>query len=156
MKNQNSTSDRNPQPIASTPAPEEGAFLYAKNGAAETVAPHVLPHVANKSPKSPNSAEFASTCGNDTANLAPCGSKPTHWIKTYLSHGIRYWGYSYLANSNDIRTIKRLHIPGGNWKNPKAEARAIEVKRWINKGRSPAQIVKLIKSWNRRGKTVTR
>lgn len=54
--------------------------------------------------------------------------------------------YRYRAGVGHVITHDR-HIPGGNIQNPIAQARAMEVNRWIARGEPPDRILALIDRW---------
>lgn len=70
--------------------------------------------------------------------------KPSQAVYAVPSHGRRYYRY---VVSQGHQVVESLHIPGGNVNNPVALARAWEVSRWIRSGRSPRDIIQLIRSW---------
>lgn len=75
---------------------------------------------------------------------ASASSQISQGIYEYLSHGSKY--FRYVANRGHT-ILESRHIPGGQVINPTAQARALEVRRWISQGRSPGEIIGLINSW---------
>lgn len=82
----------------------------------------------------------------DQASVSP---KYFHTVRVYSSHGKLY--YRYRCNvGHDITHDE--HIPGGNVRSAVAKNRATQVKRWIDQGRTPDEIVSNIGKWRARSK----
>lgn len=72
-------------------------------------------------------------------------------VHPYLPKGKARSGHLYYCYTyRDGKRVRNIHIPGGNITSSLAQARAKEVEAAIEFGRSPLEIVKLIKSWSRR------
>ncbi|HEY9664717.1 MAG TPA: hypothetical protein V6C65_40275 [Allocoleopsis sp.] len=84
----------------------------------------------------------------DINSAIPCpvndGGNYRQTVRVCRSHSIPYYRYRCTRGR---QIIHDLHIPGGDIDSERVIARAAEVNRWINLGRSPDQIVSLIESW---------
>lgn len=70
------------------------------------------------------------------------------WVESYpVKSRYRYYRFCYLVFPSDIRSIKRLHIGGGDISSALATCRKAEVESAIAMKKPPFEIEQLIKSW---------
>ncbi|MGB6298827.1 MAG: hypothetical protein WBF90_21960 [Rivularia sp. (in: cyanobacteria)] len=79
----------------------------------------------------------------DTVNSAP--EQYNHWIEEYSPSNrkhLKYFRYCYMVG----RKICHVHIPGGNINTPLVLYRKLDIEDLIVIGKSPDEIVKVVKS----------
>lgn len=83
----------------------------------------------------------------------PTPEQKRAWVQIYdvtrRGEKHKYFRFCYLSDLNNIRTLTRVHLPGGNIQNPKAIALKEKVENAIALGMSVRAIVQIIKSSTR-------
>lgn len=72
-----------------------------------------------------------------------------HWVEVYpVKQGAHhYYRYRWLDDPSNIRSGGHLHIKGGNIRSDLAIARKQQVEAAIQMGKSPSEIVDMMKPW---------
>ena len=85
-----------------------------------------------------------------SATPEPTPEQKRAWVQVYhvtrRGEKHKYFRFCYLNDPNNIRTLTRVHLPGGNIQNPRAIALKEKVERAIALGMSARAIAGIIKS----------
>lgn len=88
-----------------------------------------------------------------SATPEPTPEQKRAWVQIYdvtrRGEKHKYFRFCYLNDPKNIRTLTRVHLPGGNIQNPKAIALKEKVESAIAKGMSARAIMQIIKSSTR-------
>ena len=90
---------------------------------------------------SPVSSPVVSLCNNGRTT----GELIYQWCEEYLKKSHLYLRYCYAPSV--ISPAKKLHVPGGNTSSPKVQDRRRIIESAISNGKSPAEIVDIIRGF---------
>lgn len=92
----------------------------------------------------PLPADAPDTCGESHLDTGEV-SGASGWCETYQPNGRRTQYFRYLWREKG--RLKHAHLPGGNVRSPRAQENLALVETAIASGKSPSEIIELIKSW---------